>query len=1015
MTPTIDSLLQRLLGPATRRLNRPIRRQLRNRGNRQPLSAEPLEPKRLLAVMTLEDVSAADTDATTMETMTAGQAGVAMTPTHSDVVTWGAGLTNPGEPSAWDTTGMPLGEFHSRLNFVKRATVDPLLAPGNPNFWHAHDFFVNPTVDENATLESLMTAGESAAAPANNLSVYWVPSLVNETTGEFVDPLDSSIAYYSVQKPLEPSKIVAMPAGLSIIAGSAMPTERQPTAVVFWNYIGTTTQYDHIPQGDEWQDLPLQAVVMFPQFWDGASLTGSNFKDHMAYDRGGDGGPSSHPYLLPELQLQIHYGRIPRDASLVLTSDAMTADRPGYAPGWSMHADFVHTPWPERDAEGNLYDGFERRVNDALRWPTVAGTDGNAARPNPRGLAQPFTPAAIDLNPILPATGLPATPPAEPPADHPTTPPAGDPAMGPEPQEPPPPATPLLPPASPAAPPTASPESPDLQLAWPTPDVVMRSGVEVGIYGTVAAPASVAAIQLALQHESGSYLRPDGSFGDRAWHEGRIVAADGHWRLLVTPPASGSYTLTVVATDTAGNSSSAETSFSVIGETLVDPRPAAPPATDLPPEPSPPVSPPVSELTVADRAFWESARGIGFSVGSLGSLPDQQRLEGALRRVVELGFTMIRTWGSDAYTGRILEAIDRLGLPLKVQVGIWISTDSTAHDLIDQALTIIGPYRQHVLAVSLGNEQLADWNSSDLTVDELLGQVAHFRQQSDLPLTYNFSGETFRPWSSFWNQDGGRLLAALDFINVHAYAGFFGNRTNPDWTPQRQLEVLQADEAAWAGMLVDLGLADTPLILGETGWQGTGGDPAVTNPANMQAYYEGVTQYVYGPASRFDSMFYFNFTDEAWKGGDNHWGLFAEGTAATIGPAKFRLLPVAELLDAESPAMPPPPPLTVVAATPAVSLLVDPATGLAFVQDADGEPISISRNDAYWQGDIPLTRGSATLVAAARDDLGRLRVLDVSEWGYFAWILDDSGMFVGEERFDAATLGVAEALFSLDL
>ena len=35
MTPTIDSLLQRILGPATRRLNRPIRRQLRNRGKRQ--------------------------------------------------------------------------------------------------------------------------------------------------------------------------------------------------------------------------------------------------------------------------------------------------------------------------------------------------------------------------------------------------------------------------------------------------------------------------------------------------------------------------------------------------------------------------------------------------------------------------------------------------------------------------------------------------------------------------------------------------------------------------------------------------------------------------------------------------------------------------------------------------------------------------------------------------------------------------------------------------------------------
>ena len=47
-------------------------------------------------------------------------------------VTWGQGLSDPEQPSAWDITGMPVGEFHSQLNFVKRDTIDPLLAPGNP-------------------------------------------------------------------------------------------------------------------------------------------------------------------------------------------------------------------------------------------------------------------------------------------------------------------------------------------------------------------------------------------------------------------------------------------------------------------------------------------------------------------------------------------------------------------------------------------------------------------------------------------------------------------------------------------------------------------------------------------------------------------------------------------------------------------------------------------------------------------------------------------------------------------
>lgn len=850
------------------------------------LSSERLEVRSMLSVSTgtemlppaeLTGDGQAAAMTMTMDHGMMGDASAIAAPT--DVVTWGFGLTDPGEPSAWDITEMPLGEFHSRLNFVKRATIDPLLAPGNANFWHAHDFFVNPSINENSNLASLMAAGESAAAPSSNLSVYWVPSLFNETSGTYVTPRDSSIAYYSVQRPLEPSKIEAMPAGLSIIAGNAMPSERQSTGVVFWNYIGTSTQYDHIPQGDEWQDLPLQAVVLFPQFWDGESLAGSNFKDHMAYDRGGDGGPSSHPYLLPELQLQIHYGRIPRDASLVLSSDSMTADRPGYAPGWSMHADFIHTPWPEVDAEGNLYDGFERRVNDSLRWPTIAGTDGNAVRTNPKGLAQPFTPSPIVLDSVLPGSGERVTPPV----DVPTTPPVDDPVMGPDPADPPP----------------APPELPPRDVPAPPPEV--------------------------------------------------------------------------------------------------------------------PSDPPASERTVADRAFWESTRGIGFSVGSLGSLPDQARLEGALQRVVDLGFTMIRTWGSDAYTGRILEAIDRLALPLKLQAGIWITTDAAADAAIEQALAVIEPYREHVLAISLGNEQLADWNSSDLTVDELLRQVAFFRERSDLPLTYNFSGETFRPWSSFWGQDGGRLLEALDYINVHSYAGFFDNRTNPDWTPERQLEVLKADEADLSQMLADLGIGEKPLVLGETGWQAAGYDPRVTNPQNMQAYYEAVTRYVYGPAARFDSMFYFNFTDEAWKGGDDHWGLFAEGSATSIGATKFALETVPEILaDAEAPSEPGES-LEVVATTTEVSLLVDSATGLAYVQAAGGEPLLIRRADGYWNGDVPLSRGGATLIAAARDDLGRLRVLDVGPWGAFAWILDDSGLFVGEEGPSDTSLHDKEQLFNVDL
>ena len=578
---------------------------------RAQLGTEQLEPRALLSATPTGDLPVTDSSPSfvmpvAMPMQEAGYSTPTLSQENVAPILWGEGLSDPGQPSAWDQTGMPLGEFHSLLNFSKRDTIDPLLAPGNPNFWHAHDFFVNPSVSENATLASLMQAGESAAAPTNNLSVYWVPSLMNTTTGDFVTPLDSSIAYYAVQKPLEPSKIVDMPAGLSIIAGSAMPSERQSTAVMFWNYIGTSTQYDHIPQGDEWQDLPLQAVIMFPQFWDGKSLEGTNFKDHMAYDRGGDGGPSSHPYLLPELQLQIHYGHVPEDASLVLTSDSMTADRPDYAPGWSMHADFIHTPWPERDAEGNLYDGFARRVNDNLRWPTVAGTDGNAARPNPMGLQQPFTPAPLVLNPTLP--GIDSHPVSDqPPADV----PRDVPAMGPHfpgtrpsrpllPSRPLPVAQPREPqPESPAPAPVPDDSTPSpidtptnpvdaipqlaFSLDWPGPDIWMVVGRTNALFGYAENIAAISSMSATIQNiDTGLYLRRDGRFGIAESFDIEINRNNGHWSLLHTPVAGGTYRLVVTAASVDGTTQSQTTTFNVHGE-LSDPSvqdPVSPPRED---------------------------------------------------------------------------------------------------------------------------------------------------------------------------------------------------------------------------------------------------------------------------------------------------------------------------------------------------------------------------------------------------------------------------------------------------
>ncbi|MAJ60971.1 MAG: hypothetical protein CBC48_13880, partial [bacterium TMED88] len=104
-----------------------------------------------------------------------------------------------------------------------------------------------------------------------------------------------------------------------------------------------------------------------------------------------------------------------------------------------------------------------------------------------------------------------------------------------------------------------------------------------------------------------------------------------------------------------------------------------------------------------------------------------------------------------------------------------------------------------------------------------------------------------------------------------------------------------------------------------------------------------------------------------------------------------------------------------VAATTGVHVMVDPATGLAYLHEQGGAPILITRSDDYWDGAVPLTRDDATLMAAARDGQGRLRVLDGGGMDVYAWILDETGAFIGEEGPSSTSMDEKESLFQMDI
>ena len=913
----------------------------------------------------------------------------------------GAAALVPPSPNLYDQARVGLGEFTAVCDYTGlRDTIDPIVAPGSTTFMHAHDFFGNTEVTADSTPSSLRENSDTNCDPVEDASSYWIPSLLQNG-----QPLDATslTAYYFAKSPMDPAQVQDMPADMKMIAGNAKATSPQPLNRIAWTCFGSSEMSSTIP---DCNGRTLQLALFFPQCWDGVNTDSPDHVSHVAYAQPGIGCPESHPYLIPQLELQFRWQPEP-GAQLDVSSDSMV----GQSNGITAHADFVN---------GWELDTLKERTDNCLRWPVVCLINGEDRRISqgsmPPDLVRPPTP----VPPALPG-------------DEPSSPPSS-----PEPTE-----EPIR-----SAFERIEAESFDDQVGVRTENASDAGGGQnIGYlanddwarYGRVdfgeGADEVTARLASAVDSEGQLEVRLDAV-------DGPLVASvpmenTGGWQswesvdVPLTETVTGVHDLYLrVANEPSGQEIG---NINWLTFSAADPESEPPPTEEPTTEPTEEparsafdrieaesfddqagvltegtsdngggenvgwlangdwtrydrvdfgegadsvdlrlasavttngqlevrldsvdgprianvampntggwqswrtVTAELSEsvsgvhdlylvvvndpawqdvgnvnwLTfsaaqpteyglfygegrVDDRAFWEDQRGIGFSVSSQGAYPGQQRLENALQRVSNLGYTTIRTWGAGGYTERILQTIDDMGLDLKVQVGVWISTDSGSRGLLDAALATVEGHEEHVMSLSLGNEQLADWNSSDMTPDQLADQINYVRERSSVPLTYNFSDATFRDGSSFWSRGGAEVLPLLDYVNMHDYGATFANnnRWNPGYTPEDQLQIIRSDSDWVAGLFDSLGMSTVPVVLGETGWQSTGYSPEVTNTENAAAYAEGVASYLYNEDSRFDSMYYFNLSDESWKGSDDNWGLYREGSNDSLGNAKYEL------------------------------------------------------------------------------------------------------------------------------
>lgn len=254
------------------------------------------------------------------------------------------------------------GNFRVDCYTSHMGRFDPIVYPGTKQAGHLHTFFGNSSVTgllDQTTLGNLANFGESTCAGGiANRSGYWIPALIDITSGKAISPRGNNVYYKNggTWRAANITAVQAPPPGLHFIAGNPLSTVEQ--GAVRWLCTGGGAQtvgvngFQRIMTAADLAANPgfcsetgnLQKDVFFQQCWDGVNLDSPDHQSHVAYEDFNTGCPSTHPVVLPQIQYNIAWsikslGGVANIPNLRLSSDNYPLSQPG---GLSGHGDWVN-------------------------------------------------------------------------------------------------------------------------------------------------------------------------------------------------------------------------------------------------------------------------------------------------------------------------------------------------------------------------------------------------------------------------------------------------------------------------------------------------------------------------------------------------------------------------------------------------------------------------------------------------------------------------------------------------
>jgi exo-beta-1,3-glucanase (GH17 family) len=296
-----------------------------------------------------------------------------------------------------------------------------------------------------------------------------------------------------------------------------------------------------------------------------------------------------------------------------------------------------------------------------------------------------------------------------------------------------------------------------------------------------------------------------------------------------------------------------------------------------------------SEFTSRKAVAYSPYRTAVDTAGLAAEVIPTANIRQDLDLLVAAGFGLIRLFdSSDKVAKATLQVIKDNKLNLKVQLGAYIQSGDSAFNEAEtsRAIALANQFSDIVLAVSVGNENMVTWSFNKVDPGVMAGYLTKVRGKVTQPVTTDDN-------YLFWASAPTTITDVIDFVSLHTYVELdtYFDPGKWDWQQKASPASQRADNMMNAALVAakdqynqarnyldSKGLSALPITIGETGWNAVdlGRLAFRAHPVNQKMYFDRLLEWARagrtGPGPK--AIFYFEAFDEAWKQGDDKWGLF---------------------------------------------------------------------------------------------------------------------------------------------